>query len=72
MNSVVEATVTEAVTNLSDIGLLMFIKTTYPVSFIIFFLGSFGASLAGLAWRPYLKTQDKHILSLEREIERLS
>lgn len=58
--------------DLRDIGFLEFIKTTYPVSFIVIILMGFGASIAGLAWRPYLKSQDKRILSLEREIERLT
>lgn len=55
-----------------DISFLAFIKTTYPVSFIVIILTGFGASLAGFARRAYFKNQNKLIQSLENEVERLT
>ena len=57
---------------LSDTGVMEFIKTTYPVSFIAIVLVGFGASLAGFSRRAYFKNQAKLIDSMEKEIERLS
>ena len=58
--------------DIQDIGFLSFIKTTYPVSFIVVILAGFGASLAGFSRRPYFKNQNKLIQSLENEVERLT
>ena len=58
--------------DIQDIGFLSFIKTTYPVSFIVVILTGFGASLAGFARRAYFKNQTKLIQSLENEVERLT
>ena len=57
---------------ITDYNFLLFIKDTYPISFIGIVLSAFGYTMGAIGYRHHIKSLDKVIIeTLQKILERL-